>query len=138
MDHRSIVAVVSSGETTVHADQVIFTSIRSPTGEGYRIGAASPGVRSDEKRMIMQRSPSHASLCDESPTAVACSFYRLSTGRHCVASSRYAGVEHTGRGGQRVYTHLVLLDDEIAARPDIWIAARLCDQVLASMLQATG
>jgi hypothetical protein len=29
-----------------------------------------------------------------------------------VACSRYAGTEHTARGGQRVYTHLILLDDE--------------------------
>jgi predicted nucleic acid-binding protein len=37
------------------------------------------------------------------------------------------------RGGLISLDQAVLLIREIAARPDIWIAARLCDQVLASL-----
>jgi len=37
------------------------------------------------------------------------------------------------REGLLAYPHVELLIQEIAARPDIWIAARLCEQVLASI-----
>lgn len=97
-------------------DQAIFTSIRGPMGEGYRIVAASRGVRPEEKQVITRCSPSHEALCwspEEEPTPGAwygAAFYPLPTGRFCVAYSRFAGAEHTARGGQRVYTHNVILD----------------------------
>lgn len=99
-----------SGDCTVACDQVIFTSIRTPTGQGYRIVAASPGVRADEKAEITTRSPSHGSLCENAPDPVGLLTYQLASGRRCVGYVCHAGVEHTGRGGQRVYTHMVLLD----------------------------
>ena len=40
------------------------------------------------------------------------------------------------RGGLISLDQVELLIREIAARPDIWIAARLCEQVLASLRQA--
>ena len=96
----------------------IFTSIRGPMGEGYRIVAASRGLRSEEKQAITRLSPSHEALCwqttgrrdDASRYAVA--FYPLPTGRLCVAYSCYAGAEHTARGGHRVYTHNVVFDEQ--------------------------
>ncbi|MBI4717236.1 MAG: hypothetical protein HY763_05485 [Planctomycetes bacterium] len=111
--------------TTLTCDQAIFTSIRSPMGEGYRIIAASRGLRPEEKQTITRLSPSHEGLCLGSgaaprsarkpglaPTAIAkpletpaMSYYALPSGRLCVALSVPAGAEHTGRGGQRVYTH---------------------------------
>jgi hypothetical protein len=96
----------------VLADQAIFTSIRSPTGTGYRIIAASPGVRAEERVEITRRSPSHGSLYDNGSAAAAVAAYPLPTGRHCVAWSRTAGLEHTGRGGERIYTHILLLDTQ--------------------------
>lgn len=104
-------------------DQAIFTSIRTPTGEGYRIIAASRGLRPDEKQKITRSSPSHDSLCappagdkDGSPGPHGAAFYPLPSARICVAFSCYAGAEHTGRGGQRVYTHNVVLAPEELAR----------------------
>jgi len=104
----------------ISSQQVIFTSIRSPTGQGYRIIAASPGVKPEEKTEIIQRSPSHGSLCDASERAVGLIAYPLSTGRYCVACCTHAGVEHTARGGLRVYTHVAVLDpaDFDAVRAD--------------------
>jgi hypothetical protein len=43
-------------------------------------------------------------------------FYALPGGRYCVALSRHAGAEHTGRGGQRVYTHNLILSDKDLAK----------------------
>ncbi|RME37117.1 MAG: hypothetical protein D6788_10140, partial [Planctomycetota bacterium] len=94
---------------TVECDQAVFTSLRTPMGEGYRVVAASAGVRPEERRVITRVSPSHDSLCDdgreskERVRALAC--YPLPTGRLCIALSLPAGNEHTGRGGLRVYTH---------------------------------
>jgi len=93
----------------VLCDQAVFTSIRSAMGEGYRLIATSPGVRPDEKVEITQRSPSHDSLCDPGPHSVGLLSYSLSSGRYCVAYCCNAGREHTARGGQRVYAHMVLL-----------------------------
>ncbi len=101
---------------TLSCDQAIFTSIRGPMGEGYRIVAASKGLRVEEKQAITRYSPSHDALC-WTPTVwnedsiFAAAFYRVSTGRLVVAYSCYAGAEHTGRGGHRVYTHNVVFDE---------------------------
>jgi hypothetical protein len=92
----------------LHCDQAVFTSIRSLGGEGYRIIAASPGVSADEKAEITRRSPSHGSLVGTGPAGLVT--YLLRSGRHCVAYCCHAGTEHTGRGGQRVYSHIILMD----------------------------
>jgi hypothetical protein len=93
-------------------DQAIFTSVRTPMGEGYRIIASSLGLKAEEKQAITRRSPSHDALCSPAPEAEGIGFYALPTGRLCVASSGYAGIEHTGRGGQRVYTLNVVFSSE--------------------------
>ncbi len=99
----------------LHCDQAIFTSMRTAMGEGYRIIAVSPGLRADEKQAVTRNSPSHEGLCDAPQTdanqawpIAAASFYALKSGRLCVALSCPAGAEHTGRGGQRIYTHNVV------------------------------
>ena len=109
-------------ETTLTCDHAIFTSIRTPMGEGYRIVSASRGLRGDEKQAITRFSPSHEGLCiAEKPTtdvagAEGVAFYPLPSGRLCVAASCRAGAEHTGRGGQRVYTYNVVFDTEDFSR----------------------
>lgn len=111
-------AVDKMSTATLTCDQAIFTSIRTPMGEGYRIIAASRGLRPEEKQAITRSSPSHDSLCwpadkgaEETEDRYGAAFYTLPTGRFCVALSCYGGVEHTGRGGQRVYTHNVVHDE---------------------------
>ncbi len=107
--------------TTLTCEQAIFTSTRTPTGEGYRIIAAGKGLRPDEKQVIIRNSPSHDSLCPLSeemskvcdwkePRAFA--LYPLPGGRLCAAYSCNAGAEHTGRGGQRVYTFNLVFPTE--------------------------
>jgi len=93
----------------VRADQAIFTSVRSFTGQGYRLVSASGGITADERKELTRRSPSHGSLCEPPPGGRGLAAYALTSGRHCVASSRYAGREHSSRGGERVYTHIAVL-----------------------------
>lgn len=101
--------------TTLTCDQAIFTSVRTPMGEGYRIIAASRGLRAEEKQTITRSSPSHDSLCwlsDEAADTWGVAFYPLPSERLCVGLSYFAGAEHTGRGGQRVYTHNIVFDKD--------------------------
>jgi len=102
MDHQSTVKL--------SVDQAIFTSVRSLMGEGYRLIAATSGVSNEERMEITRNCPSHGGLCGDLPSDEGLMSYTLSSGRHCVAYSCNAGPEHTGRGGQRIYTHMVLLD----------------------------
>jgi len=155
-------------------EQAIFTSIRAPMGEGYRIVAAGAGLRAEERQAITKFPPSHDALCAtpavprdarpavrasiarastapsspahagltgspswssasatvavaERPRAFQSSksdadlaggfaFYSLPTGRLCAALTVLAGAEHTGRGGQRVYTHNLIFDAAEFAR----------------------
>ena len=109
---------------TLTCDQAVFTSVRTLTGEGYRIVAASKGVRADEKQAITRHSPSHDSLCvaendgAEAPLGPvkAIAFYTLPSSRFCLAVTSLAGDEHTGRGGKRVYTLNLLLDQKDLGR----------------------
>lgn len=99
-------------------DQAIFTSVRTPMGEGYRVIAASQGVKPDEKQAITRNSPSHKGLClehadleEDQEIVPGLAYYRMPSGRLCLAISNFAGAEHTARGGQRIYTHNLLFSD---------------------------
>ena len=121
----------------VLGDQVVFTSIQSPTGQGYRIIANSAGVRTDEKAEITRRSPSHNSLSESVIEPLGLLSYRLNSGRHCISYCCHAGFEPSARGGQRVYTYIVLLDREGFRRFDadpIRIHSLLADKVKNSGL----
>ena len=102
--------VQTTSGPVVDVDHAVFTSVRSPTGEGYRIVAASSGIRPNEKTEITRRCPSHGALCGTESDASGLMGFMLPTGRFGITYSLYAGTEHTARGGQRVYTHVVLLD----------------------------
>jgi len=106
----------SAGARVMHAEQAVFTSIRSPMGEGYRIVAASRGISPDEKRELVQSAPSHGSLCDSSPRATGLASFALNSGRRCIFLSRNGGTEHTGRGGCRVLTWVLVMEPEVFRR----------------------
>lgn len=97
--------------TRVTVHPAIFTSVRTPTGEGYRLIASARALRADEKQALTRLSPSHEALCADDPSAVGVASYPLPGGRICVAYSCCAGLEHTGRRGYRVYTYNMVLDD---------------------------
>ena len=112
MDGGAAIVSFATRMTTIEVEQAIFTSIRSPMGEGYRIIASSRGISADEKREIVQCAPSHGSLCDQSPEAAGLASFKLRGGRHCLFFSKAAGKEHTGRGGYRIHTQVLVLDSE--------------------------
>lgn len=98
-------------------DRAIFTSIPSPTGEGYRLVAWSRGVTPEERSELTRRAPSHGALCSEGSTSQALIQFNLqSTGRAVVGLVRLAGAEHTRRGGGRVWTDFLLADAAAAVQ----------------------
>ncbi|MCH7720432.1 MAG: hypothetical protein IH988_05505, partial [Planctomycetes bacterium] len=78
----------------------------------------SPGLSPTEKADITRRCPSHDGLCEATSDADGLAYYPLSSGRWCLAHSCAAGMEHTGRGGHRVFTRAVILAAEDRAAFD--------------------
>ncbi len=134
--------------TTIVCAQAIFTSVRTPMGEGYRIIAASRGLRAGDKQRITRNSPSHDSLCtaaagSDEYAGCAASVYPIGDGRVSVSLSCPAGAEHTGRGGQRVYTHIVVLSQEdlethAASNPFTVLRAMVAMKLHAPQLNPPG
>ncbi|MFQ5806112.1 MAG: hypothetical protein ACE5I3_06655 [Phycisphaerae bacterium] len=116
MDRGAVVARTEAPAGTVQLEQAVFTSMRSPMGRGYQIVAASAGISTDEKKEIVQCAPSHGSLCDPTPTAVGLASFELRSGRRCLFLARNAGVEHTARGGYRIHTHVLIMDQSVFRR----------------------
>jgi GTPase-associated protein 1, N-terminal domain type 2 len=96
----------------MHIEHAVFTSASTRMGQGYRIVAASAGITAAEKQQIATSSPSHEAMCDAADDAVGIAFYRLPSGRFCVARTCHAGLEQTGRGGKRVLTRAYVVSVE--------------------------
>jgi hypothetical protein len=94
----------------------LFTSVRSARNEGYQLAAVSPGVSKDDARALSKWGPAHNSLCDDSPHGSSVNFHPLPSGRFCVSRSVAAGPEWSGRGGQRIATHMLVVSPETLAR----------------------
>lgn len=103
--------------TPTEWDRAIFTSLPSPTGEGYRFVAWSSGLRVEERQELTRRAPSHGSLSGEGASPRGILHLRLqSTGRTGWGFVRVSGAEHTRRGGGRVWTDFLVGDAGTAAR----------------------
>lgn len=98
---------------TIAVEQAVFTSVPSPMGRGYRLVAASPGLTGDERREITQRAPSHGNLLDPGENATGLASFEIRGGRRCLFCSWHAEAEHSGRGGRRVHTQVVLLEQAV-------------------------
>jgi hypothetical protein len=103
---------------TALVDHAIFTSVPGPTGEGYRIIAATYNVRPNEKATITRRAPSHEGLCDLYGAPAGLLAFPLGAGRVCIGACYPAGAEHTGRGGARIVSHFVILEKDAYRRFD--------------------
>jgi hypothetical protein len=97
-------------------EQAIFTSVCSGRNEGYQVAASSSGISSTEIRELAQWGPGHDSLYDHSAVVESTNFHQLESGRYSLSHTVLAGREYSGRGGQRVYTHIVLLTEEMLGR----------------------
>lgn len=94
----------------------IFTSVRSGRNEGYQIAGHSPGVSPDALRELTRWGPSHDALYPDLPATDSVNCHRLQSGVCCLSRTVLAGREYSGRGGQRSYTHMLLVPDVLLDR----------------------
>ena len=96
-------------------EQAIFTSAKTDHAVGYQVISHSPGVHHVDVRELAVWCPSHDSLLDRGPDSASINFHPLPSGAFCVSRTVPAGVEYSGRGGIRVYTHCLIVPPEALA-----------------------
>ena len=97
-------------------EQAIFTSAQTDRSDGYQLVVASRGIVSEDRRELTVWGPSHDSLLTAGGEASSVGFFRLPSGSYCVSKTVAAGPEYSGRGGQRIYTHYLVVPPEALAR----------------------
>ncbi len=97
-------------------EQAIFTSARTSQGSGYHLVAKSSGITPEEAAELATWGPSHGSLCDEGLDAVSVNSNYLSSGQVCISKTIASGEEYSERGGARIYTHFLIVPDEVFSR----------------------
>ena len=100
----------------MNIEQAIFTSAKTAHAVGYQVVSHSPGVHQIDARELAAWCPSHDSLLQQGPDAQSLNFHPLPSGAFCVSRTVPAGLEYSGRGGMRVYTHCLIVPAEVFAR----------------------
>ena len=95
-------------------EQAIFTLAETDCEAGYRVVAASAGVCAADARELAAWEPSRDSMLEAGPEAESFNFHPLPSGAYCVSRSVPAGWERGG--GQRVYTHCLIVPTEVLTR----------------------
>jgi hypothetical protein len=98
------------------AEQAIFTSLPRLGKAGYHLVARSPGVTDSEAKAITTWSPSHGALIVDDANQSSVSFHRLPSGRFALARTCEGLPEYSGRGGRQLYTHTLIVDDQMLKR----------------------
>ena len=93
----------------VLVEQAVYTSVRTGRNEGYQLAVKSPGISDQQARELTQWGPGHDSVYSGLHTTKTTNFHRMESGPYCVSQTVLAGREYSGRGGQRVYTHIFLV-----------------------------
>lgn len=100
----------------ITVEQAIFTSAATAQQSGYHLVAASPGVTADDRQELTVWCPSHDSLAGAGPDAASFNFHPLPSGAFCLSRTTLSGMEYSGRGSGRVYTHCLIVAPEALAR----------------------
>lgn len=96
-------------------EQAVYTSVRGPRRDGYQLVATSPGISREQAQELATWGPAHDSFCDaRAKTSV--NFHRLATGGYAISRSVLGGAEYSGRGGERVYTQMLVVDEQLFSR----------------------
>jgi hypothetical protein len=99
----------------MNIEQAIFTSAKTAHALGYQVVSQSPGVHQIDARELAAWCPSHDSLLGQGTDALSFNFHPLPSGAFCVSRTVPAGLEYSGRGGMRVYTHCLIVPAEVLA-----------------------
>ena len=84
--------------------------------EGYQLAAVSPGISPEEDRELVKWGPGHDALHSGLSAAESVNYHQMQSGAHCVSQTVSAGREYSGRGGQRIYTQMFLVPEELFQR----------------------
>ena len=92
------------------AEQAIFTSLPRRGREGYHLVSRSPGVRNAEAQALASWAPSHRALIVDRNNRISVNFHPLPGGRFALSRTCAGPPEYSGRGGQQLYTHSLIVD----------------------------
>ena len=92
------------------AEQTIFTSLPRRGREGYHLVSRSPGVGDVEARALAAWAPSHGALIVDRHNRISVNFHPLPGGRFALSRTCAGPTEYSGRGGQQLYTHALIVD----------------------------
>jgi len=97
----------------VWAEQAVFTSLPRRGRGGYHLVSRSQGVSAADAQALARWAPSHGALIADGKNGTSVNFHPLASGRFAISRTCVGPPEYSGRGGQQVYTHFLIVDDAI-------------------------
>src|SRR4051812_485502 len=98
--------------STTWAEQAIFTSLPRAGKAGYNLVTRSQGVSQREAAAVTTWSPSHGALIIDAANRASVNFHSLPSGRYALSRTCAGSTEYSGRGGQQLYTHTLIVNDK--------------------------
>lgn len=94
----------------IHAEQAIFTSLERREHTGYHLVSRSRGIHDDAAAAIARWSAAHGALEADEQNQASLQFFPVSPERYALARTCAGPPEYSGRGGEQLYTHLLVFD----------------------------
>src|SRR5271166_5661940 len=101
------------GRLCVWAEQAVFTSLPRRGRGGYHLVSRSRGVGATDAQALARWAPSHGALIVDSRNRTSANFHPLPSGRFAVSRTCAGPPEYSGRGGNQLYTHFLIVDDAV-------------------------
>jgi hypothetical protein len=97
----------------VWAEQAVFTSLPRRGRGGYHLVSRSPGVRPADAQALARWAPSHGALIVDGKNRTSVNFHQLPSGQLALSRTCAGPPEYSGRGGQQLYTHFLIVNDAV-------------------------
>jgi hypothetical protein len=94
----------------VWAEQAVFTSLPRRGRGGYHLVSRSRGVGSADGQALARWAPSHGALIVDGSNRTSVNFHPLPSGRFALSRTCAGPPEYSGRGGNQLYTHFLIVD----------------------------
>jgi hypothetical protein len=93
------------------AEQAVFTSLVRRGRAGYHLVSRSRGIAAADAQALARWAPSHGSLIVDGCNQTSVNFHALPSGRFALSRTCAGPPEYSGRGGQQLYTHFLILEE---------------------------
>jgi GTPase-associated protein 1, N-terminal domain type 2 len=97
----------------VWAEQAVFTSLPRRGRGGYQLVSRSRGVGAGDAQALARWAPSHGALIVDAQNRSSVNFHPLSSGRFALSRTCEGPPEYSGRGGNQLYTHFLIVDEPV-------------------------